>query len=295
MPRYNTRRTLLAVAVAGTLGCPSARTTPDRPGAPPSPETTPIIRSPGRWTLEREPGTARYLIRNSATIALAGDTTPPDSLATTLIVSVILSGARDGLTVAGTIDSLRVERGARIATSDTTLSLPIGLQGVLDRQGGVVELRSTVATDSTCGTSLDPVIAMTRDVFVRLPSRLTSGMTWEDTTRSTSCRGRIPVATTTIATYSVLGEQATERQRMLAVRRTTVLRMEGSGDQVGRAATVNGSGSGSGTFLIDPESAELVEGRSESTITVTFEAGMLRQTFTQQGTQEIRRHSGALR
>lgn len=214
---------------------------------------------------------------------------PPDSLATTLVVAVAVGEAREGLMVAGTIDSLRVERGARTITADTVVSLPVGLQGTLDRQGGVLELQSAVPTDSACGTSLDPVIAMTRDLFVRLPNRLTSGMTWEDTTRSTSCRGRIPVTTTTISTYSVLGEQASEQQRLLAIGRTTLLHMEGSGLQFGRAATVSGSGSGNGTFLIDPENAELVEGRSESTVTVTFEAGMLRQTFTQQGTQEIRR------
>ena len=41
-------------------------------------------------------------------------------------------------------------------------------------------------------------------------------------------------------------------------------------------------------LLVDPETAALVDARSESTVAMTFEAGMLRQSFTQHGRQEIR-------
>lgn len=282
---------LVTITLASMLGCPSPRAAPDRPGAPPAPEAAPpIVRSPGRWTLERDTGFTRYHIRNSATISLAGDTVvAPNSLSTVMVVSVTVGDAVDNLKLTGSIDSVVVQRGARISNSDSAPPLPIFLEGVLDRQGGVLELRNiSLPTDSLCGTSLDPVVAMTRDLFVRLPSRLASGMTWQDTTRSTSCRGRIPVSTTTVASYTVLGEQFMEQHSLLAVSRNISLLLEGSGMQFGRAATVQGSGSGSGMLLIDPKNAALVESRTQSTITVTFEAGMLRQTFTQQGTQEIR-------
>ncbi len=222
-------------------------------------------------------------------IELAGDSLPGDSLATTMVVTLILADSADALSMSGTIDSLHVARGMRIATADSAPPLPIPLRAVLDRQGGVIRLGGAdTVPDSLCLTTLDPIVSATRDLFVRLPERLTSGATWEDTTQTTSCRGRIPVTTTTIASYTVLGEQAVGGRGLIAIARTTTITLAGGGEQYNRSATVQGSGTGSGTLLFDPGTSALVEGRSQSTVTVTFEAGMLRQTFTQHGRQEIR-------
>jgi len=214
-----------------------------------------------------------------------------DSIATTVVVSVATRDSAGSLAVNGSIDSLYVRRGIRIMAPDSTPPLPIILHGMLTQEGRVLALgRPGAVADSACETSgLDPLIMMTRDVFVRLPSRVASGMSWTDTTRMTSCRGRIPITTTTVATYTVLGQQNAEGEGMLALGRSAVLTLEGSGMQFGRSAAVQGSGSAHGTLLIDPDNAEVVEGRSESTMVITFEAGMLRQTFTQRARLEIRR------
>ena len=222
-------------------------------------------------------------------IELAGDSIPGDSLATTMVVSLLLADSAGVLSVTGTIDSLSVARGARITTADSTPPLPIPLRGTVDRRGGVIHLGdSTGAPDSLCATAFDPLVAATRDLFVRLPERLTSGASWQDTTRTTSCRGRIPITTTTVATYNVLGEQAVGGRALLAITRATTISLAGGGEQYGRSAAVQGSGTGTGTLLFDPGTAALVDAQSQSTVTVTFEAGMLRQTFTQYGRQDIR-------
>lgn len=279
---------LVPLGIAGILACGSPGTVPARPGPAPVPEAVPT-RPTGRWSLRRETGSARYEIRSIATIELAGDSVPGDSLSTAMIVSLSIADSGAMLSVTGMIDSLEVARGARIRTQDSTPPLPIALHAVLDRQGGVLQLGSPAATaDSLCRAALDPLIAATRDLFVRLPQRLTSGTTWRDSTQATSCRGRLPVTTTTIATYTVLGEQVVAGRALLAIARSTTLSLAGGGEQHGRSATVQGSGSGSGTLLVDPETAALVDARSESTVAMTFEAGMLRQSFTQHGRQEIR-------
>lgn len=222
-------------------------------------------------------------------IELAGDSMPGDSLATRMVVSLSVADSAGLLSVSGTIDSLQVARGARINTADSAPPLPIPLRAVLDRQGGVLRLGGTdTIPDSLCMTALDPIISATRELFVRLPERLTSGAGWQDTTQTTSCRGRIPITTTTIATYTVLGEQAVGGRALIAIGRATTISLAGGGEQHSRSATVQGTGTGTGTLLFDPASAALVEGQSQSTVTVTFEAGMLRQTFTQHGRQEIR-------
>ena len=279
---------LASIGVAGILACGSPGPAPTRPGTPPSPEVAPP-RTTGSWTLQRTPGSVRYEIRSSTVIELAGDSVPGDSLTTAMVVSLFLADSADVLEVTGTIDSLQVMRGTRITTTDSAPPLPIPLVGVLDRQGGVVHLDHAMAlSDSLCAATLDPLISTARDLFVRLPERLTSGATWQDTTQTTSCRGRIPITTTTVATYNVLGEQAVAGRPLVAIARSTTLTVEGGSEQHGRSATVQGTGMGNGTLLIDPRTAALVEGRTESTVTVTFEAGMLRQSFTQRGTQEIR-------
>jgi hypothetical protein len=222
-------------------------------------------------------------------IELAGDSIPGDSLSTTMVVTLALADSADVFSVTGSIDSLQVTRGARITTTDSAPLLPIPLHAVLDRQGGVIRVGDSIAVpDSLCTTTHDPLITTVRDLFVRLPERLTSGATWQDTTRTTSCRGRIPITTTTIATYSVLGEQASAGRNLVAVGRSTTIALAGRGEQYGRSATVQGAGTGTATLLFDPGTAALVDGQSQSTVTVTFEAGMLRQTFTQHGRQEIR-------
>ena len=292
-----------AIVLAGVLACVPPRSAP-APGAPTAPDVTVPGRAADRWSLEREPGVARYEIRSSATIALAGDTIPGDSVVTTMVVSLALADSAGMLAVTGTIDSLDIARGARVIAGDTLPALPIALRAVLDRQGGILDLSpvslpddSTLAVStvdsaaadsanvSACTTTLDPLVAMARDLFVRLPARLTTGMTWQDTTRTTSCRGRIPITTTTTATYTVRGEGP---DRRIAIDRQVDISVAGNGVQHGRSAAVQGSGTGSGLLLVDPATGALAEARSENTVTITFEAGMLRQTFTQQGRQDIR-------
>lgn len=288
---------LIGCGLAGAVACVPPRADP-APGTPPAPDVMVPRRTLERWSLERQPGTARYTIRNSATIALAGDTVPADSLATTMIVSLALIDSAGVLAVWGTIDSLHLERGSRVITTNTTPPLPIALHAVLDRQGGLLDLSSpavpvdslVVTTpitrpDSLCTATMDPLIATTQELFVRLPRRLTTGLTWQDTTETTSCRGHMPVTTTSISTYTVRGESPGGR---IALSRETAITITGGGVQHGRPASVQGSGTGLGTLLIDPENAALTEGHGQSTVMITFEAGMLRQTFTQQGRQEIR-------
>ena len=290
LPSLRRYRSLTAAAIgfAGVLACGSPGPAPARPGTPPAPEVTPP-RATGRWTLRRQAVPARYEIHSSAVIELTGDSLPGDSLSTFMVVSLSLADSADLLSMTGTIDSLRVARGVRITTPDSAPLLPISLRGVLDRQGGVIRLGdSTVVPDSLCTSTLDPLITTARDLFVRLPERLTSGAAWQDTTRTTSCRGRIPITTTTVAAYSVLGEQATGGRNLMAVSRSTTITLAGGGEQYGRSATVQGGGTGTATLLFDPGTAALVHGQSQSTVTVTFEAGMLRQAFTQFGRQEIR-------
>lgn len=206
-----------------------------------------------------------------------------------MMVSLFLADSAGLLSVTGTIDSLSVARGARITATDSAPPLPIPLRGTIDRRGGVIHLGdATGAPDSLCATTLDPLIAVIRDLFVRLPERLTSGDSWEDTTRTTSCRGRVPITTTTVARYNVLGEQGVGGRALLAIARSATISLAGGGAQHGRSATVHGTGTGAGTLLFDPETAALVDGQSQSTVTVTFEAGMLRQTFTQHGRLDIR-------
>lgn len=288
LPRFRS----IAVAPIGLaiiLACSSPGPPPTRPGAPPAPEATPA-RSTGRWSLQRAPGAMRYEIRSMAMVELAGDSMPGDSLGAAIVVSLSVADSGDLLAVAGTIDSLRLARGARITTSDSAPALPIRLHAVLDRQGGVLELGSFASpVDSLCAATGDALIALTRDLFVSLPPRLTNGTTWQDTTQATSCRGRIPITTTTVTMYTVRGEHASGGRALLAIDRSTTLSLAGSGKQYGRSATVQGTGTGTGMMLIDPATAALIDGQSQSTVTITFEAGMLRQTFTQRGRQDIRR------
>ena len=293
----------VAIVVAGALACVPPRSAPT-PGPPSLPDERVPRRAAERWSLEQEPGVARYEIRNSAAIALAGDTIPADSLVISMVVSLALADSAGVLAVAGTIDSLGIERGSRVIAGDTMPALPIALRAVVDRQGGILELsapplpddsatafpaRDSAAVDPAeapaCATALDPLVAMTRDVFVRLPGRLTTGTTWQDTTQTTSCRGRIPITTTTTSTYTVRGEGPGQR---IAIDRQLDISVAGTGVQHGRSATVQGSGTGTGVLLVDPVTGALAEGRSENTVTITFEAGMLRQAFTQQGRQDIR-------
>ena len=52
---------------------------------------------------------------------------------------------------------------------------------------------------------------------------------------------------------------------------------------------LQGSAGFGGQKPISEQTAALVDAQGQSTVDVTFEAGMLRQSFTQHGRQEIRR------
>jgi hypothetical protein len=145
-----------------------------------------------------------------------------------------------------------------------------------------------VAPDSACVAPDAPLIALARDVLVPLPFSVALGHAWQDTVRTTTCRAGIPVTTTAVRSYRVMGPSERDGAQALAVSRATQITMTGQGTPRGQTVTVVGGGQGAGALFLDVAGGRYLGGVDSSTVELTITNGMQTRRFVQQARQETR-------
>jgi hypothetical protein len=128
---------------------------------------------------------------------------------------------------------------------------------------------------SGCGVGIDPVVASARELVVALPPTLTAGATWRDSATTVTCRGEVPLTTTTVRDYRLVGPTTWNGTPALQIARTTSTSIQGREAQGRQTVAVIGSGSSSATLYVDRATAVLLAatGESHSTLTVTTPRG----------------------
>jgi hypothetical protein len=259
----------LAAACATALACTSmARPAAPEPSPAPSPATTPA--EPTRWSPRYTAGTWRYELRTDAIIALTADTAarrvPVQSVA---LYTITLQPAGPQLALSGAVDSMAVVAEGRAAEPQAGRTTRPHFTGVISAQGALTSLQATPA--GSCPGGLDPVVANAGELVVSLPATLSAGSVWRDTATMVTCRGQVPLTTTLVREYRVVGPTTWSEAPALQIERRTTTSLEGTGSQGGQTISVSGNGSSTATLYVDRTTAVLLgaSGESHSTLTVT--------------------------
>jgi hypothetical protein len=166
--------------------------------------------------------------------------------------------------ISGTVDSFVV--AMTTPGQDTTprrVPSPLVFQGTMDSAGAHVT--SPGVTVEACGLPAGALLITVRDLLVAMPPALTSGATWQDTVRSTVCRGDVPLTSTAIHSYIVIGGDTAAGASVVRVSRTSTISIAGAGSGRRGAVTITGTGTGRGDLWLDPVSGRLVRSTAEAT------------------------------
>lgn len=263
---------------AGAAGAPAA--------APPAAPAAPTLTAT-RWEFRYAPGRYRYLVRTAATV-----TTPADSasggtpLGQSALYTVRLVPTGTGLTATITADSLAAEAGGAGADAAGADTAGASLEALMSLTGQLAILPE--AAGDSCDATGGLLAARARTLIVPLPTVITLGERWRDSTRTSICAGGVPLAVSAVQDYRVAGVERFQGAPALRLERSDTLAYGGGGVQAGRPVTVTGAGIGRAVYFLDPRRGILLGGTSESrtrfTVT-TFAGGST--VFEQQATQEV--------
>jgi hypothetical protein len=291
--------------------------------APTTPEPLPpIVQRVDARGYRPRAGTLTYEVSSATTIAVRGDTMPADTLAVSALLTYRVgtgtpadSGAP--FRVGGTVDAYQV-RSSRPGTAlPDTVTLPIPFVGELGAAGialdGIADAPAdtltwpaiTVDTTSTaptppdsvslaerpCAAALSAPVALARELLILPPSALAVGTTWGDTTVTTLCRGGVPVTTTAVQRFTVLGSTRIDGDEAVAIERASESVVAGTTRLRGRTVAVRGSGRGRATFYASVERGAILGADGTYETELTIESGTRRQQFAQATRQRVRLRS----
>lgn len=289
---------LLAAACAPSRPAPVPAPEPSPVGAPiPVPEKpVPIDPLAEPWVVGTPVSPVTHELVVTTTVRAAADAAAlvsarADSSRTTLTVrwdSAGRASVRSGAVLSFRVGAAAPSGGGVMAVP-VGLTLPLSLAAVIDAEGGAV--RITEPRESGCGSAA-AVAQMVREVLVAPPRRLTRGLTWADSLRTTVCRDSIPLALTSIRHYVVEDARVQEGRAVVVIRRRSSTTLSGTGTQFGEAVTITGAGEGELLFGLRLDDGQMTEGNGVSSLTLTLVGRRKSQVVTQSARLEIRQKAG---
>jgi hypothetical protein len=259
---------------------------------PDSAAATPAAAS---WTPKRAAGTWRYELRSEAVVGLTGDSAAAHvPVASTTLYTVTLTPTGDRFQVSGQVDSTAVTAGSRVPPPQRADSTRPVFRAELLSDGTLAALQG--AAQPPCAGGTEPVIAAVQSLFVRLPATLSVGTTWQDTVVTVTCRGELPLTSTAVRRYRVVGPTSWNGRPALEVERSGTLTLA-STDTVGSGAvatgtstnrmSVTGTGTSASTLQVDPTTGLLLSSRGEHHTTLTVTTGRSALPFQQDATEIV--------
>jgi hypothetical protein len=171
-----------------------------------------------------------------------------------------------GFTATGTVSAYQV--------SSALSTMPIAIDSLrFDAVLDSLSLRvvSSPPLANECDRAETGALGLVRDVLLRIPTAVTIGERWRDSTVQVVCRSSVPMVVRTSSEYVVSDVERDGDQMILLVRRTSVSRVSGTTSSPWRSVEVTGSGDGSleARVALSTGAVQRVRGTSTLTLMVT--------------------------
>jgi len=280
----------MALVVAAALFC-IACSTPPNVARPPAPPPAPVKRDsvappPVRaWAVHRATGTWRFKVESNAMVVLASDSTSPAApIHSVAIYSLSVDSAdASGYRIAGRVDSAILSTGGRVPARPVDSTAP-EFSAQIDSLSGLTNVAMNGGDRPTCAGGVTPFVAGGLTLFVTVPSRLQQGAVWHDSTTTTTCRGNVAVVSKLNRAFQFSDTTTWNGESVLRVKVTATSTIEGQGlaSAAGDSIWVSGTGTSSGTLLLDPTSMMPVSSTMTGNSDVTVRSRQTTLPFKQQ-------------
>lgn len=283
-----------AVVVTSSLvyGCSSS----PRPGSRPQPvadiDTTPAVSSVSTWTISPTETEQRYQSITGSlleTADVAGITR--DSITTTVDFVLSIKYGQEPLSYSATVESMSARGGQKTGITTNT-QLPFSFTARLDQGRITVDPPAGQTSQSyvSCSNEALSATGIIQRVVVRVPLALHRDMSWTDSTTASTCSGSIPVITTMVRRYRVVGETTGTPGGILLERQDRTL-SAGEGSQGQHRVRLRSDGSGTAQVIVDSRTGAVLESNGVHIASVVVTASGRDQKFTQRTRERIVRQS----
>jgi len=274
-----------------TLACGGARSS--QPAAPSPVSTSPVVSQPavptaptiGTSSFKYAPGTVRYRISRSAAI----ESIDPDSLAH----HEISTNITNELLTLEPVDQA-INFTALIDTSLTTTQGLIGsvqsVQLPVQISGSFTDSALTINPDTIsgkCNAVSSMLMTDLRNLLIRFPAQLSTGVSWKDSTDVTGCQGGVPTATHSISSYVVSGNASYDSHPVLVILRTDTTHAKGEGGLQQHRASIDAVGTGTALYYLDILTGRVIRLTMDQLLDLGVTASGRRSHFKQSSKQDF--------
>ena len=156
----------------------------------------------------------------------------------------------------------------------------------LSNTGDLQVVDPAPSTTTLCDSS-SALITRAQQILPKLPSQLTVGYRWRDSTTTTGCRGTIPAESTVISNYVVVGDTTVMNLPALEVHRVDSLSATGEGSDGQHRILVNATGTGVVDFFLDTIAGRFISSRGSQTSLVNVTTSGKLTQFIQDVTELV--------
>ena len=216
----------------------------------------------------------RYVINDSATISISGDSTHFSTIETGTIFSIVTIQTGDSFKLRAGIDSISTTTHAPVPKTVVDTSMVEEFDGVLTANGKVSALIRQRST--TCIGGTNPVTTRIFELTSSFPKkRLKVGDSWSDTVSMTTCRGTVPLLQQTTRRYEILDIPIGEQNTPLRIRRIASTSFTGASSDMKNRLSIDGSGSATSVMSLEPRTGTLLQsdGTSQTVLMVVTSRG----------------------
>jgi hypothetical protein len=255
------------------------------PVSPTSQPAVPTTPTAGASSFKYAPGTLRYRISRSAAIESIG----PDSLAHREISTNIthelltLDPVDQAINFTALIDTSATTTQGLIG-SVQPIQLPVQISGLFTDSTLTI---STETAGGKCNTVSSMLVTDLHNLLVAFPERLSTGVSWKDSTDVTGCQAGVPTSAHTTRVYIVSGNASYEGHPVLAILRTDTTRAKGEGGLQQHRVSIDATGTGTALYYIDVESGRIVHLTVDQLLNLDITASARRSQFKQNSKQDF--------
>lgn len=281
-------RVVGAVGVLGSavIGCARVAPTPSAAVPIATPEPVRVIPpAPIRYSVPMLIGDTRYSVESVAQIERdSAGRKESQRVTSTARVTVRLRRAQNGaFEGSGRVDAyaLRTEGTATAAITDS-----VRFDATLDAQSLRVVLHPPLVNE--CDRPEAGPLAIARELLLRVPSAVSVGDTWRDSTTYIVCRALVPLTVRTVSTYTVTDTSRDTSGPVFQLQRVSVLRVDGKLSAPWRSVDIAGTGAATLQASVSTTSGAVQQVTSTSTLMLSVtDRSSPAAVRTQQVTQRV--------
>jgi hypothetical protein len=270
----NMRRWIESIAAGMVCSLSLVACSTSHPAAPTTPATIPhkdSVTSESKsssWAPQFIGGKWRYFIRDSSVVSISNDTTVrPRPIESTMFYSISMADSANVLVLTSHVDSLFVN--TRLSTKTNSDSGKFSESHMIfSKQGRIID--AVTPTGVTCTSASASPSPRTGELIIRLPaSHVRVGDRWTDTSSTTSCHGRIPLAELAIQEYELLDLTSCQGRDAVKVRRVVSDTFTSSPAESSNHLSASGSGTASSIVCLQRDTGTLLESNGQSRLDLT--------------------------